>query len=145
MTTNVPRSMTQDLLVAAAGVLAGLGWQELFGWWSRGPALKLYEQVIRHFDANDVLLVMGTDALFALLCGLLAAELFIRAVRPDRYRLEALIVAAFLVALFASAQIENASAIFLVRLPPLWLTLLCFGIRVGYGIKAQRKRVATGV
>jgi hypothetical protein len=121
-----------------------MGWRELFGWWSRGPALTIYEQVMRHFDANDLLLVMATDALFALLCGLLAAELFIRVLRPTRYRPEAIVVAAFVVSVFTTAQIEDQSAVFLVRLPPLWVTILCFAIRVGYGIKAQRARLAVG-
>lgn len=144
MTTHTTRPVTEDLLVAAAGVVAGTGWRELFGWWSRDPALKIYEQVMRHFNANDLLLVMATDALFALLCGLLAAELFIRVLRPARYRPEAIVVAAFVASVFATAQIEDQSAVFLMRLPPLWVTILCFAIRVGYGIKAERMRRSAG-
>lgn len=140
MSLNPSRSVIRELLIAAAGAAAGLGWRELFARWSRGPALKLYEQLIRHLDINDVLVVMMTDVLFALGTGLILAELFIRIVRPDRYRPEAVAVIAFLASVFTAAQIGDGGASFLLRLPPLWITLLCFGIRVGYGIKAGRKR-----
>ncbi len=145
MPTNSSRILAQDFFIAIAGALAGVGWREAFGWWSRAPALKIYELVVRHSDANDVLLVMGTDALFALGCGLIAAELFIRLARPNRYRPEAIIVATFLIALFTAGQLGGEGAAFLLHLPPLWVTLLCFGIRVGYGIKAERKRLASNV
>lgn len=145
MPTNASRTLIKDLAVAVAGVLAGLGWREAFGRWSQGPALKIYELVMRHINANDILVVMGTDALFALGYGLIAAELFIRLARPDRYRPEAIAVATFLIAVLTAGQMGGEGAIFLLHLPPLWLTLLCFGIRVGYGIKAERKRLASKV
>jgi hypothetical protein len=84
---------------------------------------------------------MGTDLLFAIICGLLAAELFVRLFRPHGYRPEAIMVTAFLAAALLAAQIGGeGGAHFLLQLPPFWLSLLSFGIRVGYGIKAERKR-----
>jgi hypothetical protein len=143
MKSSNPAAM--DAVVAISGALAAPAWRELFGWWSREPALRIYELLVRRVDLNDIAVVMGTDLLFALGCGLLSGELFVRLARPDRYRPEMIVVAAFLAALLAVAQFGDEGTAFLLRLPPLWLTLLAFGIRVGYGIKAQRKRLATSV
>ena len=139
---NTSRSIVRDLYVAIAGALAALAWRELFAMWSRGPALRIYEQLVRHFNIdNDALLVMATDLLFALICGLLFGELFVRIERPDRYRTEAIAVLVFLAAVFSAAAYGGEGAGFLLHLPPLWLSLLVFAVRVGYGIKAERKRV----
>jgi hypothetical protein len=139
------RDTAASVLAALGGALAGTLWADLFARWSRGPALWLFEQAERHFELAGAAVVMASDLLFALLTGVLAAELLIRPLRPHRYRIEAAAVAAFLGALFAKAGLTAGGLAFVLRLPPLWLFLMTFAIRVGYGIKAQRQRRAAGV
>jgi hypothetical protein len=126
--------------LAAVAAATGLAWRVAFGWWARRPSLWWFEKSSRWFGQEGPVVVMLSDLLFAVLCGLLLAEVFIRLLRPRRYLPELIAVVAFLAAALTAAQLDDESAGFLLQLPPLWVTLMVFGIRVGYGIKAGRQR-----
>jgi hypothetical protein len=126
---------------AAAGAVCGGGWPAAYQWWTVRGNLVLFEWLrgSAGFGGGPAL-VLGIDAVAALVVALPLAMIFARWARGRAYLAEAVALAAFAVALLVAIRLRGDSIRFFAQQPALWLFLLTFAIAVGEVAKRQRRR-----